>query len=97
VSQKINIVTPLALSETSSATLCAPWFVQRTEFPPMPASYRPLVNGKEAFGAVYDAILAAKHTVDIICYRQSRFRADKDLGPPQGQSQLAGARVDGFR
>jgi phosphatidylserine/phosphatidylglycerophosphate/cardiolipin synthase-like enzyme len=68
VSQKINIVTPLALSETSSATLCAPWFVQRTEFPPMPASYRPLVNGKEAFGAVYDAILAAKHTVDIICW-----------------------------
>lgn len=48
--------------------LCTPWFVQLTEYPPMSASYRPLVNGKEAFGAIYDAILAARHTVDIICW-----------------------------
>ena len=68
-----SIVTPLALSETSSAMLCSPWFVDFTpegpaEFHPLPASYKPLVNGQEAFGAVYDAILAATHTVDIVCW-----------------------------
>lgn len=68
MSQPVSIVSPIALDETSSATLCTPWFLQLTEYPPMHASYRPLVNGEEAFGAVYDAILAAKHTVDIICW-----------------------------
>lgn len=53
--------------------LCLPWFVDfapdgPSEFHPLPASYRPLVNGKEAFGAVHDAIGAAKHTIDIICW-----------------------------
>ncbi|MFM0244488.1 phospholipase D-like domain-containing protein [Paraburkholderia sediminicola] len=50
-----------------------PWFVDiapegPAEFHPLTASYEPLVNGKEAFGALYDAILAAKHTVDIVCW-----------------------------
>lgn len=68
-----NIVTPLAQNETSQAMLCLPWFVDispegPSEFHPLPASYRPLVNGEGAFGAVYDAILAAKHTVEIICW-----------------------------
>ncbi|OAI58973.1 phospholipase [Ralstonia solanacearum] len=62
------IVTPLALSCTRSATITLPWFVQRTEYDPAQATFRPLVNGEEAFGAVYDAIAAAKHTVDIICW-----------------------------
>ena len=68
MSKLASIVTPVALDETSSAMLCTPWFVQLTEYPPMPASYRPLVNGKETFAAVYDAILAAKHSVDIVCW-----------------------------
>jgi phosphatidylserine/phosphatidylglycerophosphate/cardiolipin synthase-like enzyme len=34
----------------------------------MEASYRPLVNGEEAFGALYDAIKNAKHTIDYICW-----------------------------
>lgn len=68
-----KIVTPLAQHETSQATVCLPWFVDFTpdgpsEFHPLSASYRPLVNGEEAFGAVHDAILAAKHTIDIICW-----------------------------
>jgi phosphatidylserine/phosphatidylglycerophosphate/cardiolipin synthase-like enzyme len=67
------IVTPIALNRTATATICLPWFVQHTpsglaEYPPMDASYKPLVNGKEAFGAVYDAILAARRTVDIVCW-----------------------------
>jgi len=68
-----NIVTPIALDVRPSATLCLPWFVDihpdgPAEFHPLPASYKPLVNGKEAFGALYDAILAAKRTIDIVCW-----------------------------
>jgi phosphatidylserine/phosphatidylglycerophosphate/cardiolipin synthase-like enzyme len=68
-----HIVTPLAQNETSQATVCLPWFVDLapegpSEFHPLPGSYRPLVNGEEAFGAVHDAIAGAKHTVDIICW-----------------------------
>jgi hypothetical protein len=60
VSKSPPIVTPIALDKTSSALICTPWFVQLTEYPPMEASYRPLVNGEEAFGALYDAIKNAK-------------------------------------
>ena len=68
-----NIVTPIALDVRPSATLCLPWFVDvhpdgPAEFHPLPASYKPLVNGEEAFGALYDAILAAKRTIDIVCW-----------------------------
>ncbi|MDC6212482.1 phospholipase D-like domain-containing protein [Ralstonia solanacearum] len=63
-----TFTTPLALSCTRSATITLPWFVQRTEYNPAQATFQPLVNGEEAFGAVYDAIAAAKHTVDIICW-----------------------------
>src|SRR5581483_3036566 len=68
-----KIVAPIALDETSSAMLCLPWFVDKTaegtaEFHPVPASYKPLLNGEEAFGALYDAILAAKHSIDYICW-----------------------------
>ncbi|MBC8636885.1 phosphatidylserine/phosphatidylglycerophosphate/cardiolipin synthase family protein [Caballeronia sp. EK] len=62
------IVTPIALSSTSNATITLPWFVQKTEYDPADATYRQLVNGEEAFGAVYDAILQAKKTIDIICW-----------------------------
>lgn len=68
-----KIVVPIALNETSSAKLCLPWFLDKTperrvEYHPVPASYKPLVNGKEAFGALYDAIANAKHTIDYICW-----------------------------
>ncbi|MDI7066246.1 hypothetical protein QMO17_33970, partial [Klebsiella pneumoniae] len=60
------ITTPLAQNQTSTATVCSPWFVDFTdenrpvEFHPLPCSYKPLVNGEEAFSAVYDAISAAR-------------------------------------
>ncbi|CAE6700239.1 phospholipase D-like domain-containing protein [Paraburkholderia haematera] len=63
-----SITTPLALNQTSSASIPSPWFVQQTEYNPRLATLRPLVNGEEAFGAVYDAIHDAKHSVDIICW-----------------------------
>jgi phosphatidylserine/phosphatidylglycerophosphate/cardiolipin synthase-like enzyme len=68
-----KIVAPIALNETSAARLCLPWFVGVTsegkaEFHPVPASYKPLVNGEEAFGALYDAISAAQRSIDVICW-----------------------------
>ncbi|MFC0399042.1 phospholipase D-like domain-containing protein [Paraburkholderia rhizosphaerae] len=62
----INV--PIALSRCRSATLTLPWFVQRTEYCPAPATFKPLVNGEEAFGTVYDALLNARRSVDIICW-----------------------------
>lgn len=62
------ITTPLALNQTNTGNITLQWFVQNTEYKPAWATFRPLVNGEEAFGAVYDAIRDAKHSVDIICW-----------------------------
>ncbi|AIF46972.1 phospholipase D-like domain-containing protein [Dyella japonica] len=59
---------PIALSRDTTADLTLPWFVQKAEYLAAPATFKPLVNGEEAFGAVYDAIFHAKKTVDIICW-----------------------------
>jgi phosphatidylserine/phosphatidylglycerophosphate/cardiolipin synthase-like enzyme len=68
-----NIVVPVALCERPGADICLPWFVDCTpegpaEYPPRQATYKPLVNGQEAFGALYDAIDKATSTVDYICW-----------------------------
>jgi phosphatidylserine/phosphatidylglycerophosphate/cardiolipin synthase-like enzyme len=60
--------TPLALSCTRSATITSPWFVQHTEYNPAQGTYLPLVNGETAFGAVFDAIRNAGHSIDIVCW-----------------------------
>ncbi|WP_312804647.1 phospholipase D-like domain-containing protein [Atlantibacter hermannii] len=65
---KNYIVTPIATVDTSQCMLTSPWFVQNTEYPPSLATYKPLVNGEEAFAAVYHAIMNAQKTVDIICW-----------------------------
>jgi phosphatidylserine/phosphatidylglycerophosphate/cardiolipin synthase-like enzyme len=62
------ITVPIALSCGRTATLTLPWFVQGTEYACEPATFQPLVNGEEAFGAIFDAIDNAKHTIDIICW-----------------------------
>ena len=51
-----------------TASITPPWFVNKSEYTPKLATYRPLVNGEEAFGEVYRAIAAAKKTVCIICW-----------------------------
>lgn len=63
-----TFTVPIALSRTRSAVLTLPWFVQRTEYNPAEATFEALVNGEEAFGAIYDAIQAAQRSVDIICW-----------------------------
>lgn len=60
--------TPLALNCTNSANVSFRWFVQNTEYNPAQGTFAPLVNGEEAFGAVYDAIFNAQHTIDIVCW-----------------------------
>ncbi|KAI3591142.1 putative phospholipase protein [Cupriavidus sp. U2] len=62
------ITTPIALSHTRTATIALKWFVERSEYDPAQCTFKPLVNGEEAFGEVYDAILAARRSVDIICW-----------------------------
>jgi hypothetical protein len=63
-----DIITPIATVDTRQCMITSPWFVQNTEYSPMPATYKPLVNGEEAFAAVYHAIMNAQKTVDIICW-----------------------------
>lgn len=63
-----EIVAPVSFQETDTVTLTPPWFVQDSEYPPALATYKPLVNGKDTFQAVHEAIEKATHSVDIICW-----------------------------
>jgi len=63
-----DIVVPVATVNTNQCTITPPWFVENTEYPPTLATYKPLVNGEEAFASVYHAIANAKKSVDIICW-----------------------------
>ncbi|TDV35668.1 hypothetical protein C7405_105158 [Paraburkholderia caballeronis] len=98
--QQQPIVVPIALSCTSSATLTLPWFVQRTEYKPVQATFKPLVNGEEAFGAIYDAMLNAKSSIDIICwgFQPSMYfkRGNGSASMPIGQL-LAQLGADGIK
>jgi phosphatidylserine/phosphatidylglycerophosphate/cardiolipin synthase-like enzyme len=60
-------VVPVPVGKDTAA-VTPPWFVNKSEYKPHLATYRPLVNGEEAFGEVYRAIAAAKKTVCIICW-----------------------------
>lgn len=51
-----------------SVTITPPWFVDHSEYTPKLATFKPLVNGQEAFGEVYRAIESAKKSVAIICW-----------------------------
>ncbi|MET3618548.1 phospholipase D-like domain-containing protein [Burkholderia ambifaria] len=60
--------TPIALNHTNSGAVTFRWFVQKTEYNPAAATFRPLVNGEEAFGHVYEQISKARYSIDIICW-----------------------------
>ncbi|SDR49225.1 PLD-like domain-containing protein [Burkholderia orbicola] len=68
MNQSVTITVPIARSCGNTATLTLPYHVQGAEYDPKHATHYPLVNGEEAFGAVYDAIAAAQHSVDIVCW-----------------------------
>lgn len=63
-----DIITPLARPDTDQCMVTSPWFLSDSEFPLCQATYKPLVNGEEAFAAVFNAITNAQYTVDIICW-----------------------------
>ena len=63
-----KIITPIATNQTNQCTITPPWFVNGSEYHPLVAAFQPLVNGENAFSAVYEAINAAKKSVCIICW-----------------------------
>src|SRR5260370_502271 len=99
MSQQQPITTPIALSCTKNATITLPWFVQRTEYNPAQATFRPLVNGEEAFGTVYDAINGATHSIDIICwgFQPSMYFKRGSADTVAIRQLLAQKGVDGVR
>ena len=72
---------PIATSRAMSAVMTTSWFVEHTEYPPTYATFEPLVNGERTFGALYDDILAATQSVDIVCWGfqpSMYFKRDND-------------------
>lgn len=63
-----DIVSPIALKHTRTVTCVPRWYVVETEYHPVPATFKPLVNGEEAFKAVHLAIAQASRTIDIACW-----------------------------
>ncbi|WP_155401768.1 phospholipase D-like domain-containing protein [Chromobacterium violaceum] len=62
-------------SQHQTTRTSTPWFLAdnnppgyKPEFHEVNATFEPLINGERAFGAIYDAILTAKHSVDIVCW-----------------------------
>ncbi|WP_455914733.1 phospholipase D-like domain-containing protein [Pseudomonas syringae] len=82
-----SITCPIATRQTSSAVLNQRWMVECSEYSPKPATFEPLVNGERAFGAVHDAIMAAKHSVEIICWG---FQPSMYFKRGGGQAQCIG-------
>jgi phosphatidylserine/phosphatidylglycerophosphate/cardiolipin synthase-like enzyme len=101
MAQPPSITVPLALSCTRSAVITLPWFVQHTEYNPAQATFKPLVNGEEAFGTIYDAMLNAKRSVDIICwgfqpsmyFKRGSGSASVPIGQLLAQLGASGIRV----
>lgn len=83
-----SITSPIAMCKKTSVNLNLPWFLQCTEYHPVPATFEPLVNGERAFGALYDAIMDAKVSIDYICwgfqpsmyFKRSGNRSDLNIG-----------------
>lgn len=90
---------PISLAHGRRATITPPWFVNGSEYRPLPATFQLLVNGEEAFGAVHRAIAAATRSVDIICwaFQPSMYLLRDGQAPSLGNLLLgkadAGVRV----
>ncbi|WP_416423916.1 phospholipase [Pseudomonas sp. App30] len=63
-----EVIVPVAFEHTSTATCTPGWYIKSTEYNPARATFEPLVNGEEAFGAVHLAIAEAVQSIDIICW-----------------------------
>ncbi|AMB88191.1 phospholipase, partial [Pseudomonas agarici] len=89
-----DIVVPVALKHSQQVTCSAPWYVQRSEYHPMEATYQPLINGEETFKAVHLAIARATKTIDIICwgFQPSMYFIRDGKAPSIGELLKAKAR-----
>lgn len=63
-----DVVVPISTEHTDEGVCTAPWFVPDAEYSPALATYEALINGEDAFGAVYAAIEGAERSIDIICW-----------------------------
>lgn len=61
-------VAPIAQNQTNQCTITPPWILNQSEYHPLVCTFEPLVNGEQAFRAVYKAIEAAEKSVCIICW-----------------------------
>lgn len=89
-----DIIVPIALQHTQTATCTLPWYVKHTEYHPLEATYEPLINGEEAFRALHLAIAQAKKSVDIICwgFQPSMFFIRDGKAPCIGELLMEKAR-----
>jgi len=61
-------VTPIAQNQTNQCSATPPWFVHDSEYNVLPGKFELLINGENAFRAVYDVIASAEKSVCIICW-----------------------------
>ena len=75
-------VVPIARRETRECTITPPWFVQGSEYNILPGRFELLINGENAFRAIYEAIAQATKSVSIICWGfqpSMRFLRGKEI------------------
>lgn len=61
--------TCMAVTNKRDVNLTMPWFSQKSKYNPSAGNVvHPLINGERAFGAVHEAISAAKKSIDIISW-----------------------------
>ena len=65
-----DIIVPIALQHTQTATCTLPWYVKHTEYHPLEATYEPLINGEEAFRAVHLAIAEGVGRKQVLTVRE---------------------------
>lgn len=59
----------LSLENNRHVNVTPPWFSSKSKYPPRANNFiEPLINGERAFKAVYEAINAAQHSVEIISW-----------------------------
>jgi phosphatidylserine/phosphatidylglycerophosphate/cardiolipin synthase-like enzyme len=89
----------MALNETNSAKSTMRWFLQKTEYDPRWCEFRYLVNGERAFGTLYQDLLNAKHSIDIICwgFQPSMYFVRKGQSLRIGELLAQKAEKDGVK
>ena len=73
----------VALQSKRDVNLTMPWFAGKSKYPPRPGNVlEPLINGERAFGAVHEAMLNAKKSIDIVSWG---FDPSMRLARPSGE------------